>query len=1202
MRSGLTELQTNILNASVKNRFFLFEVTLSGSVTPDYYWSDQAKFYGGHDYTFKIMKDGLSPITLNMGSPESKVIPPCEVTVQVSFSGSIIDGHYASAFEGASVTIRLVCGAYLEPVPAPGDTDEVVATPDYQETEIMAWRFKVLSSSSVDQVMTWKMQDFFTIQLDKEYPNTPLVSDLFRFKNAKDDNACVPITFGSPYFPHRWIPSVQTATYSDADTFTVTGDQTALFAAGQFLMASCGVDGAKGCWVSSSSFGSGVTTVNLTAGSDDLTSNLTTVQIDGYLLGVSTETYSINRARSPREAAGTSVFLPANYTFDQDTVTGSDAQTYKMVQLICTDADKDGTNDSNGLWNPETPYDLPIKVSGSNSALTDPAEIAEFIFEAWGIPSVEIDDVSKAAATAIFSTRGLSFDIAIWYRQKREELISKLFSLAGMVPVIRDTVGFKVLSTTSQLTIEEDLVKPGSFSISKVGYSQSSDSGYVTWKSSTEPVDQVNKSLIAAKSTTTNKSDITIEADWILDSVKAQKAGKLALQRALLRDKTITFTAQGKILQLEPGDMITINPANFGKEGAAYDCMITKMTIHDGLWVDVECTRFSDSLDSWDDLTATEITPADADTSKAYSPIYQGQVDASGAAGTASNEITQTVLIGMGGILVTNADPATNGGFKATNSELTCYNASGAIRFHADYSGGATDGNITMGNYSGGQGAKWNQATGLFDVAGAIAATSGTIAGWNIGAASISKINTNAGLAMNSTIPAVVCTDGNNYERVRLGFDGTNYGLTVKDEANKTIININDLDKNISGWMIDEEKLYNANSYISSASFISFGTTPPQTYGDNVGAFLGYLGGEVNGPRLSLYKDANHYFKWEDKPLIKSDYFSLAADGKLTVTEASISGTLNANDIVSGIISARTFQTAGSRLTAATTAGDGTVYVADTSLFPASGTAWIYDTIVRTFTYTSKSANALLGCSGVLTHSSGLVVGGEFKRMIVSSTDNEMHFYGLSNGVDIEELCSIGLKTVGADTMIGVFGTADSTHTALYGRSKNNYGVAGLSVEGNGVYGFSSSGYGGKFYTDENFSGKSPLLIVPSESSSSPAHVAEKGSVWVTDDGIPYHNTDGSTGWHRTVLACLSGSFVWNPSSVADGAGGTHYETVTGAALGDAVIIFPPYDLQGVIITGYVSDTNEVAVRLQNETGDTKDLGEGTWGYMILRR
>lgn len=66
-----------------------------------------------------------------------------------------------------------------------------------------------------------------------------------------------------------------TATYSDADTFTVVGDRTADFVVNRKVRCDCGVDGYKYGIVSASSYGDPNTTVDLTADSDNLTANLT---------------------------------------------------------------------------------------------------------------------------------------------------------------------------------------------------------------------------------------------------------------------------------------------------------------------------------------------------------------------------------------------------------------------------------------------------------------------------------------------------------------------------------------------------------------------------------------------------------------------------------------------------------------------------------------------------------------------------------------------------------------------------------------------------------------------------------------------------------------------------------------------------------------------------------------------------------------
>jgi len=67
------------------------------------------------------------------------------------------------------------------------------------------------------------------------------------------------------------------ATFVDADTFTVAEDRTAEFHVGRRVECSCGADGMKYGTISASAFVT-VTTVDLTAGSDNLTANLVSVK------------------------------------------------------------------------------------------------------------------------------------------------------------------------------------------------------------------------------------------------------------------------------------------------------------------------------------------------------------------------------------------------------------------------------------------------------------------------------------------------------------------------------------------------------------------------------------------------------------------------------------------------------------------------------------------------------------------------------------------------------------------------------------------------------------------------------------------------------------------------------------------------------------------------------------------------------------
>lgn len=76
-----------------------------------------------------------------------------------------------------------------------------------------------------------------------------------------------------------------------------------------------------------------------------------------------------------------------------------------------------------------------------------------------------------------------------------------------------------------------------------------------------------------------------------------------------------------------------------------------------------------------------------------------------------------------------------------------------------------------------------------------------------------------------------------------------------------------------------------------------------------------------------------------------------------------------------------------------------------------------------------------------------------------------------------------------------------------------------------------------------------------------------------------------------------------NPSNLLDGAGETIQITpVTGATLGDFVLVSAPYDLQDITVTAYVQATGVVEIRIQNESGATVDLASGIWRILIIRK
>ena len=74
-----------------------------------------------------------------------------------------------------------------------------------------------------------------------------------------------------------------------------------------------------------------------------------------------------------------------------------------------------------------------------------------------------------------------------------------------------------------------------------------------------------------------------------------------------------------------------------------------------------------------------------------------------------------------------------------------------------------------------------------------------------------------------------------------------------------------------------------------------------------------------------------------------------------------------------------------------------------------------------------------------------------------------------------------------------------------------------------------------------------------------------------------------------------------DPGSLVDGAGSTHSVTIEGVNLSDFVLISAPYDLQDMTVTAYVQAEDTVEIRIQNESGGTKDLASGDWRIIVIK-
>jgi len=78
-------------------------------------------------------------------------------------------------------------------------------------------------------------------------------------------------------------------------------------------------------------------------------------------------------------------------------------------------------------------------------------------------------------------------------------------------------------------------------------------------------------------------------------------------------------------------------------------------------------------------------------------------------------------------------------------------------------------------------------------------------------------------------------------------------------------------------------------------------------------------------------------------------------------------------------------------------------------------------------------------------------------------------------------------------------------------------------------------------------------------------------------------------------------SFTWDPASLNDGAQEAKDVTVTGAALGDFVLVGAGIDVTDLLVSATVTATNTVTVVIANETGGTVDLDSSTWYVEVIQ-
>lgn len=748
---SLNATQQAIVASSIKKEIsWLFEIDTDNDGTPDYRYSTKNKSFGGNNYTFKVTK--FTPISIQRSSSEYGLVIPNKFTFTIDNSDHSLT---PSSFNGAAVKIRLII-------------DDGTNT----ESEIATWEFEVINYEGIYNEITLVCRDWLQKYLDGDYPNTSLVKDLWYSDDPKEDNICVPVMYGVPYFPVR-------SAYITDQRY--------------------------------------------------------------YVLGPSSPTYTITKIRSPRSYPSKSEWDSGSYTFTQSNKTGSDGNTYKVVQFIISDSDSNGSCDSNGLFkNGEEFLDIPCKYQRNDTdSTTNPADIVEAILLDFGIPSAKIDSTTQASTASTFTSWGLTWNMALWYKIPRKKLLAKLLTMCHLELIIRDKIYFKVHSKVSQGTIDNSYILrkkergKGTFTIRNLSVkNKSKDSGYGAFQESDEPIDKLQKFLVPAKSTTNDISNDIIECDYIQDSQDAQKITQLTLQRKLLAFQSISFLSKGTALAYEVDDVITIaNDSNYGAEGATYDVLIDKITIEKDISIKFECTKFNDSLDDWGDLSPSAIIIASDDSSNYYSPVISGPSTTNLSGEQMPNQIHGRLNVGntTGNIIFIDAD--FNGSQVIASENKTSFSTANS-GFILGIDHGDSDkvklylGDITNYMY-------WD-GTNLV-ISGNITATTGNIGGWDITATTLHSNNNivldagNKAIYINDTTygnEGIQLEDNSGYPRLYVGDGSNNYfqydGVKIQWKGANTELdgsgNLTCTGGTIGGWTIGATTISSTNITIDSGN------------------------------------------------------------------------------------------------------------------------------------------------------------------------------------------------------------------------------------------------------------------------------------------------------------------------------------------------------------------------------------------------
>lgn len=236
---------------------------------------------------------------------------------------------------------------------------------------------------------------------------------------------------------------------------------------------------------------------------------------------------------------------------------------------------------------------------------------------------------------------------------------------------------------------------------------------------------------------------------------------------------------------------------------------------------------------------------------------------------------------------------------------------------------------------------------------------------------------------------------------------------------------------------------------------------------------------------------------------------------------------------------------------------------------------------------------------------------------------------------DISQQTELGVQADGLTVWngtggysIGSFAASSSASTLKFGSSRSSprtailqaetatgtdVGAANFQFFGSSGTGNSTSGGNFQFYTpDATSSGTSVQGITKKlelfrtgqigvySTSSDPTLSLSAGQIFHRSDTGQFRGYTASK-WYD-LAASLSGSTTWDIASLGTLANGSTALTVTGAAVGDLVVVSPAMPATGVVVSGDVTSADTVTLRAHNTTSGSVDPASTTFRVRVIKQ